>query len=411
MLKRNIEENKKDHNKIKEKKKKEKVSKKEEKAAKKEAKERFSIPEDKLKTLEEFGFVDRKENVKAMRKIYREESDFSKVIDFLCEKQPKVHNKAAKKQEKEAKKRDKELNVQEKEKEKEKKKEGKVVKKEEKEKEKEKKKEGKVAKKEEKEKGKKKEGKVAKKEEKAAQKEERVAKKEEKAAKKEEKAAEREGRAAKKEAKWKDKAAKYANQKEKIESKIEKEKAKIEKKKIKETIREHFANPKRPATWEGISEIYLDGEGLLLSCKVFKQLIFKNNDRKRAQDLLVKIIRDYAKMNQLNLVVLIFSENPELVDTEKSIDDVDKKFRIVYAKPAYPTSADRMVAMVQGDAELVKKSIFVSQSLVIGDLIKAGGKVLCPRKFIRYVAILLGKGKDTGLCDWLTEKQGIEGKT
>jgi len=281
--------------------------------------------EDKLKVLEEFGFVDRRENLRALKKIYRDEGDFSKVVDFLCSRHEKIQGKKVHRNEKREKRRMKDLKFKDKD-----------------------------------------------------------------------------------EKKVEKKFAKYAAKQVKIESKLEKKEYKKCKKITREALWEHFANPNVQATWEGITDEYLDGEALLHSCKALRQMIYKKKDRKKAEEQLVMIVKEYSKVNQFN-VTLIFKEKCKWFEGVEVIDkDENNKFSVVFAKPSFSTPTDLMIAIVQEPAEHSKKLIFVSNSIAVGDLIKNGAKVLNPHKFMQYVATLLGKGKETSTCAWLIEKLSSE---
>jgi len=204
------------------------------------------------------------------------------------------------------------------------------------------------------------------------------------------------------------KFAKYAAKQVKIESKLEKKEYKKCKKITREALWEHFANPNVQATWEGITDEYLDGEALLHSCKALRQMIYKKKDRKKAEEQLVMIVKEYSKVNQFN-VTLIFKEKCKWFEGVEVIDkDENNKFSVVFAKPSFSTPTDLMIAIVQEPAEHSKKLIFVSNSIAVGDLIKNGAKVLNPHKFMQYVATLLGKGKETSTCAWLIEKLSSE---
>jgi len=285
----------------------------------------MDIPADKLKLLEEFGFVDSRENARAFKKIYKDEGDFSKVIDYLCENQKRIQERKEKRKTRREKRDLRDLNT--------------------------------------KDKG--------------------------------ENKADR-------------KIARYSAKKSKIESKIQRKESQRCRKRARTDVREQFSNPNASATWEGISDIYLDAESLLHTCQALRQLIYKKKDRKKAEELILVIAKEYAKSKGLN-TVLIFKEKSEWIDfQDEEMKDDDIKFRVAYASPSHPTPAEFMVAASQNDGELAKRSIFVSKNLVLGELIKSGAKILNPRKFMDYAATLLGKTNDTSYCAWLIEKLGAE---
>jgi len=287
--------------------------------------DRITIPDDKLKLLEEFGFVDKRENIRAWKKCYREENDFSKVIDFLCEKNKKIQDRKQKRKEREEKKHLKDLDHAEKDK----------------------------------------------------------------------------------------KMDKYVAKKARIEEKIKRKEVRRSRKRAKTSLGRSFADPYATTTWEDIADIYIDGESLLHTCQALRQLIYKKKDRKKAEDLIVMIAKDYAKSSRLN-TILVFKEKPEWIHAEvEDMKDDESKFRIVFANPSHQTPGDFMVAVSTNridDAEVLvaKKYVFVSNSLELADLIQSGVKVLNPRKFMAYAANILGKDKQISTCAWLIEKLGAE---
>eukprot|EP01090_Pellita_catalonica_P001232 TRINITY_DN1092_c0_g1_i1.p1 TRINITY_DN1092_c0_g1~~TRINITY_DN1092_c0_g1_i1.p1 ORF type:complete len:389 (-),score=64.75 TRINITY_DN1092_c0_g1_i1:72-1238(-) len=65
---------------------------------------RVEIPEDKLQFLQEIGFTDEKANFRIMRRLYKNEQDFARVVDRLLAQEQKRSSKAQKRMRKKCKK-------------------------------------------------------------------------------------------------------------------------------------------------------------------------------------------------------------------------------------------------------------------------------------------------------------------
>jgi len=168
-------------------------------------------------------------------------------------------------------------------------------------------------------------------------------------------------------------------------------------------------NPFEDSTWEGIRNVYVDGEAIFSnSCQSLKQLVFKKRDRKRAEEIVGTIVRDFAVIKFLNVGMLIFDKLSSESSNEMSCDEYLKSnFTCCASNPAYPTAANQILAMAQSDAELVKHSVLVSNDRLFADNPIAGAKLVNPRKFMQYASQVLGRG-DRSFCAWLIEKIGAE---
>jgi len=203
------------------------------------------------------------------------------------------------------------------------------------------------------------------------------------------------------------KQGKHSDRKDKSERK----ELRRDKKRARTSLWQHFSDPKNASNWEGITEIYIDGESLFHTCKTLRQYS-KKTDRK-GHDAIIAMVQDYAKLSGINTVLIFKDKMEEIHDYEEDMKDDEYKFRVMFANPSHQNPADLMVAIStkqNDDAEKIagRNYALVSNSIVLVDLIQSGMKIFNPRKFMWYMADLLGKDKKVSTCSWIIEKIGAE---